>query len=143
MRCAPRHRKSRRLDGLLAQQAALEQEIEQLGAEQREADSIVRIAEQELIRAQAELAHNGKFGAGKKLSGESIGGELTQIEEQMKEANEQIAELINRTTKDELSIEADQNAAAQAENTLTALEQERAALAAAVNEKNIAPDGGA
>ncbi len=56
----------------------------------------------------------------------------------MKEANEQIAELINRTTKDELSIEADQNAAAQAENTLTALEQERAALAAAVNEKNIA-----
>lgn len=130
--------KQTELDGLLARQTALEQEIEQLGAEQREADSIVRIAEQELIRARAELAHVESLEQAKKLSGESIEGELTQIEEQMKEANEQIAELINRTTKDELSIEADQNAAAQAENTLTALEQERAALAAAVNEKNIA-----
>ncbi len=79
MRCAPRHRKSRRLDGLLAQQAALEQEIEQLGAEQREADSIVRIAEQELIRARAELAHSGKFGAGKKLSGESMRASLHRL----------------------------------------------------------------
>lgn len=126
------------LDALFAKQAALEKELEAISAEKRDADSVVRAAEQELIRARADLDHIASMAEAKKLSGESMAGELAQIEEQIRDANEQIAELINQTTKEELAMEADQAQATQLEAGLAALEQERSAFAAVVGEKNIA-----
>ena len=126
------------LDSLLGKQAALEQEIEEISTKKRDVDSTVRTAEQELIRAKAELDHIASMAEAKKLSGESMAGELAQIDEQIRDANEQIAELINQTTKEELSIEADQTEAARMEEQLAGLEQERSAFAEAVSEKNIA-----
>lgn len=125
------------LDGVLAQQAALEQEIEQLAAARRGADALLRTAEQDLIRARAEQEHVESLAQAKKLSGESMEGELAQIEEQIKDANEQIAELINQTTKEELTIEADQQKAAEQETALAELEAARGEIAAQRHEKNI------
>ena len=126
------------LDVVLARQAALEQEMEQLAAARRGTDALLRTAEQDLIRARAEQEHVESLAQAKKLSGESMEGELAQIEEQMKDANEQIAELINQTTKEELTIEADQQKAAEQEAALAELEATRGTIAERVNETNIA-----
>lgn len=126
------------LDSVVKRQLQLEQEQERLALQKLDADMLVRSAEQEVVRARADLEHIESMAAAKKLSGESMEGELAQIEEQVHDSNEQIAQLINDTTNEEFAIENEQAQAAQHEEELAALEQERSAFAAAVNEKNIA-----
>lgn len=115
-----------------------DEKLSALYAQRKGTDILVRGAEQELVRANAELEHTRQMAEAKKQSGESMESELMQLAEQISDTNEQLAELINQTTKAELEIDNKNAEAAQKEKELESIDTERISLAEALNEKNIA-----
>lgn len=94
--------------------------------------------ERDCVRLQADCEHaEALYGAAEK-SRAAILSELEQIELQIHDTNEQIAEMINRTTKDEFDIEAAKAQAAEREAGFGSLTEARAALSERMTAQSVA-----
>lgn len=133
-RCAENKKELGQIKG---QMSSVENMLSALNAQRKGEDTLLRMAEQEAARAETELEHINLMAAAKKNSGESIDSELEQLNEQIIDTNEQIAELINMTTKAELEIESKNSEIAAREEELSLLEEQRRELSDALGAKNV------
>ncbi len=130
-------KEKKELDVLNRQNSELEKSLEAVLAQIKGTDVLVRTAEQEAVRAGAQLEHVKQSVEAKKQSGVSMESELVVLNEQISDTNEQLATLINAITKDEFEIEGKNEQAQKAEEELLALEQEKNEAQDNISEQNI------
>ncbi len=125
------------IEALRTEAHAAAERQESLQAELAQAAEAIAALEREQVRLQADCEHAQQLLDAAKRSQQAIDDELVQIEKQVHDTNEQIAQMINRTTKDEFEIEAAQAEAAGYEADFSALSQQREALGAQITDQSI------
>ena len=126
------------LDALKLQMGKHGGEVEQLESQIGAMDEQLRMAEQELVRMRADSEHSRVLLDAAVRSKDSVDAELSQIDDQIKDTDDQIAAGIAKVAQDERDIERAQSEIGVREEEFAGLSKQREDIISQLTEHSVA-----